>query len=169
MSRRCTSLAGDPSSGHRGIKILRFCGPPILGPCKGSVLRPVRHAQRIAPIHAKRHILADRGHLGIIRAEPLKSIIILGTPVCKAFQRPELALISLIDHVITPLLAQSSAVPRGLLLRPVVPKHSNITSLLCISGVNGSAAATAEHAPTIADQCFISLIHDFRVAAKWAW
>lgn len=103
MSRRCTSLAGDPSSGHRSIKILRFCGPPILGPCKGGVLRPVRHAQRIAPIHAKRHILADRWHLGIIRAEPLKSIVILGTPVCKAFQRPELALIGLIDHVITPL------------------------------------------------------------------
>lgn len=56
MSRRCTSLAGDPSSGHRNIKILRFCGPPILG-----------------------------------------------TPVCKAFQRPKLALIGLIDHVITPL------------------------------------------------------------------
>ena len=103
MSRRCTSLAGDPSSGHRSIKILRFRGPPILGPCKGGVLRPVRHAQRIAPIHAKRHILADRGHLGIIRAEPLKSIVILGTPVCKAFQRPKLALIGLIDHVITPL------------------------------------------------------------------
>lgn len=93
-------------------------------------MRPVRHAQRVAPIQAKRHILADRWHLGIIRAEPLKSIVILGTPVCKAFQRPELALISLIDYVITPLLAQSSAVPRGLLLRPVVPKHSNIKSLL---------------------------------------
>ena len=103
MSRRCTFLAGDPSSGHRSIKILRFCGPPILGPCNGGVLRPVRHAQRIAPIHAKRHILADRWHLGIIRAEPLKSIVILGTPVCKAFQRPKLALIGLIDHVITPL------------------------------------------------------------------
>lgn len=116
MSRRCTSLAGDPSSGHRGIKILRFRGPPILGPCKGGVLRPVRHAQRIAPPKAKRHILADRWHLGIIRAKPLKSIIILGAPVCKAFQRPELALISLIDHVITPLLAQRSAAPLGLLL-----------------------------------------------------
>ena len=91
MSCRCASLAGDPPLSHRGIKILRFCGPPVLGPCKGGVLRPVRHAQRIAPIHAKRHILADRGHLGIIRAEPLKSIIILGTPVCKAFQRPEKA------------------------------------------------------------------------------
>lgn len=103
MSYRCASLAGDPPLSHRGIKILRFCGPPILGPCKDGVLRPVRHAQRIAPTHAKRHIFADRGHLGIIRAEPLKSIIILGAPVCKAFQRPELALISLIDHVITPL------------------------------------------------------------------
>lgn len=108
MSRRCTSLAGDPSPGHRSIKILRFRGPPILGPCKDGVLRPVRHAQRIAPIHAKRHILADRWHLGIIRAKPLESIIILGAPVCKALQRPVLALISLIDHVITPLLAQSS-------------------------------------------------------------
>lgn len=88
MSRRCTSLAGNPSSGHRSIKILRFCGHPILGPCKGGVLRPVRHAQRIAPLKAKRHILADRWHLGIIRAKPLKSIIILGAPVCKAFQRP---------------------------------------------------------------------------------
>ena len=97
MSRRCTSLAGaagDPAPGHCIAKILRFCGPPIPGPCKDGVLRPVRHAQRIAPIHAKRHILADRGHLGIIRAESLKSIIILGTPVCKAFKRPELALIS---------------------------------------------------------------------------
>ena len=114
MSRRCTSLAGDPSPGHRSIKILRFCGPPILGPCKDGVLCPVRHAQRIAPIHAKRHILADRGHLGIIRAEPLKSIIILGAPVCKAFQRPELALISLIDHAITPLsVCCFSALSRG--------------------------------------------------------
>ena len=94
MSRSCTSLAGDPSLGHRSIKILRFCGPPILGPCKDGVLRPVRHAQRIAPLHTKIRILADRGNLGIIRAEPLKSIIILGTPVRKAFQRPELALIS---------------------------------------------------------------------------
>ena len=168
MSRRCTSLAGDPSLGHRGIKILRFRGPQILGPCNDGVLRPVRHAQRIAPIHAKRHILADRGHLGIIRAEPLKSIIILGAPVCKAFQRTELALISLIDHAITPLLAQSSAVPRGLLLRPVVPKRSNITSLLRISGVNGSAAAPAAHTPAASGYVFVPLIHNGRISAKWA-
>lgn len=69
MSRRCTSLAGDPSSGHRSKKTPLLHGPPILGPCKSGVLRPLRHAQRIAPIHAKRHILADRGHLGIIRAD----------------------------------------------------------------------------------------------------
>ena len=168
MSRRCTSLAGDPSPGHRSIKILRFRGPPILGPCKNGVLRPVRHAQRIAPIHAKRHILADRWHLGIIRAKPLESIIILGAPVCKALQRPVLALISLIDHVITPLLAQSSAATRGLLLRPVVPKHSNITSLLCISGVNGSAAATAAHTPAATGCVFVLFANNIRTAAKWA-
>lgn len=129
MSRRCTSLAGDPSSGHRSIKILRFRGPPILGPCKGGVLRPVRHAQRIAPLKAKRHILADRWHLGIIRAKPLKSIIILGAPVCKAFQRPELALISLIDHVITPLLAQRSAAPLGLLLACQILRRDDLAVL----------------------------------------
>lgn len=114
MSRRYTSLAGDPSPGHRSIKILRFRGPPILGPCKGGVLRPVRHAQRIAPIHAKRHILADRWHLGIIRAESLKSIVILGTPVCKAFKRPELALISLIDHGYNPLVSSKQRRPVAL-------------------------------------------------------
>lgn len=74
-------------------------------------MRPVRHAQRIAPINAKRHILADRWHLGIIRAEPLKSIVILGTPVCKAFQRPELALISLLDHGYNPLICMLFSCP----------------------------------------------------------
>ena len=121
MSRRCTSLAGDPSPGHRSIK-----------------------------------------------AKPLESIIILGAPVCKALQRPVLALISLIDHVITPLLAQSSAATRGLLLRPVVPKHSNITSLLCISGVNGSAAATAAHTPAATGCVFVLFANNIRTAAKWA-
>ena len=67
-----------------------------------------------------------------------------------------------------PLLAQSSAVPRGLLLRPVVPKRSNIASLLRISGVNGSAAAPAAHTPAASGYVFVPLIHNSRISAKWA-